>query len=155
MSNISGFGTMARQNSRVQQLPQAAFAGVRTRRMMAVAVDFSIVAVLVFGVTVLLALPTLGLSLFLIPPLFPLVAFFYNGLTVSGRNMGTPGMRLMDLEMGLTEGTRVPFIHAALHAVLFYVSWSFPPVFLLSLLSSDKRCLHDMLANVIVTRRSL
>ena len=51
--------------------------------------------------------------------------------------------------------TRVPFIHAALHAVLFYVSWSFPPVFLLSLLSSDKRCLHDMLANVIVTRRSL
>jgi uncharacterized RDD family membrane protein YckC len=29
----------------------------------------------------------------------------------------------------------------------------FPPIFLLSLLADDKRCLHDMLAGVIVLRR--
>jgi uncharacterized RDD family membrane protein YckC len=29
----------------------------------------------------------------------------------------------------------------------------FPPVFLVSLMSGNKRCLHDMLAGVIVTRR--
>jgi uncharacterized RDD family membrane protein YckC len=37
--------------------------------------------------------------------------------------------------------------------VLFYLSWMFPPVFLVSLLSNDKRCLHDILAGVIITRR--
>jgi len=47
----------------------------------------------------------------------------------------------------------VPFLNAAVHAVLFYVSTMFPPVFLVSLLNANKRCLHDMLAGVIVTRR--
>jgi len=51
------------------------------------------------------------------------------------------------------DGSRVSFLNAAVHAVLFYVSWMFPPVFLVSLLSNDKRCLHDILAGVIVTRR--
>ena len=43
-----------------------------------------------------LAVLTLGLSAFLLPPIYPLVAFFYNGLCVSGRRMATPGMRAMD-----------------------------------------------------------
>jgi uncharacterized RDD family membrane protein YckC len=81
------------------------------------------------------------------------VAFFYNGLTISGYRMATPGIRAMDLEVRLTDGTRVPFLNAAVQAVLFYVSTMFPPVFLVSLVSANKRCLHDMLAGVIVTRR--
>jgi uncharacterized RDD family membrane protein YckC len=85
--------------------------------------------------------------------LFPLIAFFYNGLSVSSAQMGTPGMRLMDLEMRMTNGSRVPFLNAAVHAVLFYFSWMFPPILLVSLLADDKRCLHDMLAGVIITRR--
>ena len=93
------------------------------------------------------------LSLVVLPPLFPFVAFFYNGLTVSGSRMATPGMQLMDLEIRRTDGTRVPFLYAAVHAVLFYVSWMFPPILLVSLLADDKRCLHDMLAGVVVTRR--
>ena len=100
-----------------------------------------------------LAVLTFGLSLLILPPLFPAVAFFYNGLTVSGYRMATPGMRAMDLEMRLTDGTRVPFLNAAVHAVLFYVSTMFPPIFLVSLVSANKRCLHDMLAGVIVIRR--
>jgi len=67
--------------------------------------------------------------------------------------MATPGMRAMDLEMRLTDGTRVPFLNAAVHAVLFYVSTMFPPVFLVSLISANKRCVHDMLAGVVVIRR--
>jgi hypothetical protein len=81
--------------------------------------------------------------------------FFYNGLTVSGYKMATPGMRVMDLKMRLTDSARVPFLNAAVHAVLFYVSTMFPPVFLVSLLSANKRCLHDMLAGVVVTRRCM
>ena len=66
----------------------------------------------------------------------------------------TPGMRAMDLEMRLhSTGQRVPFINAAVHAVLFYVSWFFPPIFLVSLVDSEKRCLHDILAEVVVVRR--
>ena len=134
-------------------LPPEALAGARTRRILALGLDFIIVSILSFAVWLGLLLLTLGLSLFFVPPLFPLVAFFYNGLTVSGRRMATPGMSAMDLEMRCADGSRVPFLNAAVHAVLFYLSWMFPPVFLVSLLSNDKRCLHDILAGVIVTRR--
>lgn len=136
-------------------LPVAALAGVRTRRILALAVDLLVVSGLSFMIWVALAIATLGLSLFILPPLFPLIAFFYNGLTVAGPHRATPGMRLADLEMRLTDGERVPFLNAAAHAILFYISSLFPAVFLVSLLASDKRCLHDMLAGVIVVRRPL
>jgi uncharacterized RDD family membrane protein YckC len=93
------------------------------------------------------------LALFILPPLFPFVAFFYNGFSVSGRHGGTVGMRMMDIEMQLTGGGRVPFIVAAIHAVLFYFSWMFPPILLVSLFTHDKRCLHDIFSGVIVLRR--
>ena len=90
----------------------------------------------------------------LLPPLFPFVAFFYNGLTVSGLRMATPGMRAMDLEMRMHDtGARVPFVNAAVQAVLFYVSWCFPPILLVSLIDSEKRCLHDIIAGVVIVRR--
>jgi uncharacterized RDD family membrane protein YckC len=134
-------------------LPPEALASVRTRRILALGLDFIIVSILSFVIWSGLLIFTLGLSLFFVPPLFPLVAFFYNGLTVSGWRMATPGMSAMDLEMRCIDGSRVPFLNAAVHAVFFYLSWMFPPVFLVSLLSNDKRCLHDILAGVIVTRR--
>ncbi len=90
----------------------------------------------------------------ILPPLFPLVAFFYNGLSVSGRKMGTPGMRALDLEMRSNgDGGRVSFLAAAVHAVLFYFSLSFPFIFLWTLFAENKRLLHDLLADVIVVRR--
>lgn len=134
-------------------LPAAALASVRMRRIFALALDLLLVSILCFLLWLALAFVTFGLSLFILPPLFPVVAFFYNGLTISGPAMATPGMSAMGLEMRLTDGTRVPFLNAAVHAVLFYVSSMFPPVFLVSLLNANKRCLHDMLAGVIVVRR--
>jgi len=63
-------------------------------------------------------------------------------------------MRALGLEMRMNEdGARVPFVNAAAHALFFYVSWFFPPVFLVSLADPEKRCLHDMLAGVTVIRR--
>ena len=135
-------------------LPVGALGGVRTRRMVAVCFDLVAVSILSFGLWLALLVLTLGLSFFLLPTLFPLVAFFYNGLTVSGRAMATPGMRLMDLEMRTNStGGSVTFLAAAVHAVLFYFSWTFPVVFLWSLFAQDKRCLHDIFADVIVVRR--
>jgi uncharacterized RDD family membrane protein YckC len=131
-----------------------ALAGVRTRRILAVCIDFVLVSLLVTVVWLAALVLTLGLALFFLPPLWPIIAFFYNGLTVSGLRMATPGMRAMDLEMRMHEsGARVPFINAAVHAVLFYVSWCFPPIFLVSLVDAEKRCLHDIIAGVVIVRR--
>ena len=131
-----------------------ALAGVRTRRMLAVCIDFVLVSLLVAALWVVSIALTFGLALFFLPPLFPFVAFFYNGLTVSGRNMATPGMRALDLEMRMNDsGARVPFINAAVQAVLFYVSWFFPPILLVSLVDGEKRCLHDIIAGVVIVRR--
>jgi uncharacterized RDD family membrane protein YckC len=136
-------------------LPAEALASVRTRRMAALVCDLVLVSILSVTLWIALAVITFGMSLIILPPLFPAVAFFYNGFAVSGTRMATPGMRAMDLEMRLTNGTRVPFLIAAVHAVLFYVSTMFPPIFLISLLSANKRCLHDMLAGVIIVRRPI
>ena len=122
--------------------------------MMAVMFDLIVVGLLAALIWIVLGVLSFGLLWFILPPLFPIIAFFYNGLTVSGYRMATPGMRAMDLEMRLTDGPRVPFINAAVHAVLFYVSWMFPPILIVSLLDGQKRCLHDMLAGVIVVRRA-
>lgn len=131
-----------------------ALAGVRSRRILAVCIDLIFVSILVALLWIAAIVLTLGLALFFLPPLWPIVAFFYNGLTVSGRNMATPGMRMMDLEMRMHDtGSRVPFLNAAAQAVLFYVSWFFPPIFLVSLVDSEKRCLHDILAGVVMVRR--
>ena len=135
------------------RLPAAALAGVRTRRMAAIVIDLFIVGLLSLGIWLGLGFLSLGLLWFVLPPLFPIVAFFYNVLTISGRGRGTPGMRAMDLEVRMTSGAPVPFLNAAAHAVLFYVSWMFPPILLISLFSPEKRCLHDMLAGLVVTRR--
>ena len=135
-------------------LPVGALSGVRSRRVAAVMLDLIVVSFLSFTLWLALLVATFGLSAMLLPPLFPFVAFFYNGLSVSGRRMATPGMRVMGLQMRMdATGARVPFINAALHAVLFYVSWMFPPVFLVSLVTEDKRCLHDIFSGVIFIRR--
>ncbi len=134
-------------------LPPAAFSGVLTRRVTAFILDFILVSVFSLAIWIALAFLTLGLSVLILPPIFPFVAFFYNGLTVSGPQMATPGMRAMDLELRLIDGQRVPFLIAAAHAVLFYLSTMFPPIFLVALVTDGKRCLHDILAGVIMTRR--
>jgi uncharacterized RDD family membrane protein YckC len=153
MSWENGFDRTVLAAAGCPYLPAEALAGVRTRRMVALVFDLIFVSILSFLLWIVLAVLTLGLSLLILPPLFPAVAFFYNGLTVSGYRMATLGMAALDLEMRLIDGTRVPFLNAAVHAVLFYVSTMFPPVFLVSLLSANKRCLHDMIAGVVITRR--
>jgi uncharacterized RDD family membrane protein YckC len=131
-----------------------ALAGVRTRRILAVCVDFVLVSFIVLALWIVSIVLTFGFALFFLPPLWPFVAFFYNGLTVSGPRMATPGMRAMDLEMRMHDtGARVPFVNAAVQAVLFYVSWCFPPILLVSLVDGEKRCLHDIIAGVVIVRR--
>jgi uncharacterized RDD family membrane protein YckC len=152
VSNFPGVGGAA--SMAAPAFRSDALSGVRSRRIVAFCIDIVIISAVALFVWTALFILTLGLALFLLPPIYPLVAFFYNGLTVSGRKMGTPGMRIMDLEMRMLDsGARVPFINAAAHALFFYLSWMLPPVFLVTLVDQEKRCLHDMLAGVVVVRR--
>jgi uncharacterized RDD family membrane protein YckC len=145
---------MSRQADIYQPLARDALEGVRTRRLMALCLDFVLVSVVAGLIYVLLFVVTLGLSFFFLPPLWPIVAFFYNGVTMSGSRRGTPGMRAMDLEARLYEsGATVPFLNAAAHGVFFYLSWFFPLIFLVTLVDGDKRFLHDILSGVIIIRR--
>src|SRR5450432_4098179 len=101
-----------------------ALEGVRTRRLMALGFDFVVVSVVASVIYMMLFVLTLGLSFFFLPPLWPIVAFFYSGVTMSGRRHATPGMRAMDLEVRMAEtGAPVPFLNAAAHGAFFYISW--------------------------------
>jgi uncharacterized RDD family membrane protein YckC len=144
MSQASVYGLPARH----------ALDGVRTRRLMALGFDFVIVSVIASLIYVLLLVLTLGLSFFFLPPLWPIVAFFYSGVSMSGPRHATPGMRSMDLEVRMhASGAPVPFLNAAAHGAFFYLSWFFPLVFLVTLVDAEKRFLHDILSGVLVIRR--
>ncbi len=159
MSNFGGWNAAASSPySYSPSLPARALEGVRTRRIFALMIDaimITIVSVGLFFALLILGIVTFGLTWFLIPPLFPVVALIYNGLSISGWPMATPGMRVMDLQMRMIDGSRVPFLNAAAHAIFFYLSWTIltPFILLVSLFSHEKRCLHDMVAGVVVTRR--
>ena len=135
-------------------LRRDALSSVRTRRLFAYGADLVVIALLTFALWLVLGFLTLGVAWFFLPPMMPLVAFLYNGFSVSGVNRGTVGMRLFDLEVRMAEdGARAPFMNAAFQALLFYVSWTFVPVFLVTLFDAEKRFLHDILAQVVVVRR--
>lgn len=134
-------------------LPSYALAGVRTRRMVALWIDVFLISLICFALWFLLGLLTFGMMWMMLPPLYPLVGLLYNGLHMSGRYQGTPGQRAMDLQVQLRNGGRAPFINAAVHSILFYVSWMFPPVFIVTLLDPDKRFLHDIITSLIFTRK--
>jgi uncharacterized RDD family membrane protein YckC len=131
-----------------------AFAGVRTRRLFAWGLDALIVALITSAVWTVLLIATLGLSWFILPPLFPAIAVLYHGATVSGSGRGTLGMRAFDLEVGLYGGGRAPFINAAAQAILFYISWALPLLFAVTLVDGEKRYLHDILSSLVVMRRN-
>lgn len=155
MSNHLGYSPAPQSVGTHPLLAARRLDGVRTRRVIAIGLDLILTGFLATMIFLALGFVTLGVAWLFLPPLFPIVAFFYNGLTISGWRRATPGMRAMDLEMLMMDGAPVTFLVAAVHAVLYYVTITiFAPALLISLVSSDKRCLHDMLTGVIVVRRA-
>ena len=132
-----------------------ALAGVRTRRILAVCVDFVLVSLLVAALWIVSIVLTFGLALFFLPPLFPFVAFFYNGLTVSGAQHGDArhaGARSRNAHerhraRGFRSSTRRSrrccSTSAGASRRSFWSRWS----------TREKRCLHDIIAGVVIVRR--
>ncbi len=136
---------------------RSAYAGVRTRRILAFLLDYAIVALLLvpFGLVVaLLGLVTFGLGWSLFGILGPLVAGLYVWNTLGSARQATIGMRAMGIRLERLDGRRIDGLTAVVHTVLF---WSAnvlltPLVLLATLFTDRKRTLHDLLLCTVVAR---
>lgn len=134
-----------------------AYDGVRTRRVLALVIDYLMVGLLSipFAVLVLLlGIITFGLGWALYGFLLPVVALTYVWFTLGGRNQATTGMRLMNLRLERLDGRPVDGVFAMVHSVLFWAGNVIltPLVLLITLFSDRKRTLHDLLLGTVVVR---
>jgi len=133
------------------------FHGVIRKRSLAFIVDAIIILVLTtiaYVVVALLGIVTLGLAWLLFGLVFPAVGLGYNALTIGGPNSATVGQRMMGLEVRMWFGGKVMPLVAAFHALLFWFSLVvFCPILLWAFFDPRKRCLHDILAGVVVINR--
>jgi uncharacterized RDD family membrane protein YckC len=133
------------------------FDGVIGKRLMAFVVDAIIILllwVLAAVVVGVLGIITLGLAWLLYGAIFPIVGLGYNAVTIGGSNSATIGQRMMGLEVRMWFGGKVSPLVAAFHALLFWFSFViFCPILLWALFDQRKRCLHDILAGVVLINR--
>ena len=137
-----------------------AYAGVRTRRIMAFLLDYLIVGLLVvpFGILVaVLGLLTFGLAWSLFAILVPAVALVYVWNTLGGPNQATTGMRMMGVRLERLDGRPIDGMTAVVHSVLFWAGNVIlsPLVLLVTLFTDRKRTLHDLLLGTVVTRSEM
>ncbi|MHA1133696.1 MAG: RDD family protein [Alphaproteobacteria bacterium] len=133
------------------------FDAVIRKRSVAFIIDAIIIALLwvvaVVAVSVLGVL-TLGLAWLLFGLVFPLVGLGYNAVTIGGQHSSTIGQRMMGLTVPMWFGGKVSPLIAAFHALLFWFSLViFFPILLWAFFDPRKRCLHDILAGVVVINR--
>ena len=133
------------------------FQGVIGKRFIAFLIDAAIIfflTVLAYVAIAVLGILTLGLAWLLFGLVFPAVGLGYNALTIGGPNSATIGQRMMGLQVWMWYGGKVTPLIAAFHALLFWVSLVvFFPILLWAFFDQRKRCLHDILAGLVVINR--
>lgn len=135
----------------------SAFDNVRTRRVVAVLIDWAIVVALCIPVAIMifiLGVATLGLGFMLYGAMFPVMALLYSGFTMGGREQATVGMRMMDIHVERLDGQRIDFATAAAHTFLFWAANVLltPAVLAVTLFTDGKRAVHDLLTESVVKR---
>jgi uncharacterized RDD family membrane protein YckC len=134
------------------------FEGVLPRRLLAFAIDVTVIlapVALAFVVIVLFGLVTFGLGWALLAVLYPgtvIWALAYYGLTFGSPSSATIGMRLLEIEMRTWYGAPCYFVLGVAHAILFWLTVSLltPFILLVGFFSSRRRLLHDMLIGTVV-----
>jgi uncharacterized RDD family membrane protein YckC len=130
--------------------------GVLSRRIWAFLID-SVLITLIVGVLyvifLLFGLLTLGLGLPLLGVL-PMAAPAYHFLFLAGPGSATPGQALMGLRVVRNDDLGRPTVAQALASTIgFYLTLATGAVWLLvALITTRRRTLHDLLANVVVVR---
>lgn len=151
----TNFGTQPHAYNPVTE-PQL-FEAVIRKRCVAFIIDAIIIAALTaiaWAVIAVLGVVTLGLAWLLFGLVFPAIGLGYNALTIGGPNSATIGQRMMGLTVPMWFGGKVTPLIAAFHALLFWFSLViFCPILLWALFDQRKRCLHDILAGVVVVNR--
>lgn len=143
------------QNTQLTDL--TLFDGVRTRRVFAFLIDYTIILILTILAAIFIAILgilTLGLGWLLYAIMFPLVALSYIALTMGGKKQATWGMRAMNIRLMRLDGLNVDILLAIVHSVLFWaLNAILTPFILLAPLFLDrKRTLHDLLLGTLVVR---
>lgn len=127
------------------------YRGVLRRRIFAFLVDMAILTV---AMTVLWVfnLLTFGLFSFVIGLLWPAILVAYAAWLIGGTERATYGMRLFGLQVRSWDGRAPSVLQAAIMAIVFLVTVPTTSglVLLVALFADRRRCLHDMLAGVVV-----
>lgn len=135
------------------------FSAVIRKRCVAFLIDAVIITILwaiAFLLVSVLGIVTLGLGWLLFGLIFPIVGLGYNAFTIGGPKSSTIGQRMMGLAVPMWYGGKVTPLIAAFHALLFWFSLTlFFPILLWCFFDSRKRCLHDILAGVLVINRPM
>jgi uncharacterized RDD family membrane protein YckC len=137
------------------------FRGVLTRRVFAFLIDLvvlSIPVILAYVFIFVFGVVTLGLGwllFWLVYPASVIWALVYYGATLGGPHSATLGMRVMDLQLRTWTGAPGYFVLGAVHAVLFWLSMSFPPILLVGLFNGRRRLLHDLVLGTVVINSSV
>jgi uncharacterized RDD family membrane protein YckC len=134
------------------------FDGVLARRVVAFAIDLTVIALPLIAAAVFIfvfGLITFGLGwvlFWLLSPASVIWALFYYGFTLGGPASATLGMRVMEIEMRTWYGAPAYFVLGAVHAVVFWISVSVltPFVLLVGFFNARKRLLHDILVGTIL-----
>jgi uncharacterized RDD family membrane protein YckC len=133
--------------------------GILAKRVVAFFIDaFLIVALMIPAALMVFVLGfvTFFLAWLLFPVLFAIVALAYLALTLGGPMSGTPGMRLVGVEMRTWSGQRMFPLLAIMHGIGFWASIGLltPLVLVVGLLTYRKQLLHDLLLGVVALNAS-
>ena len=137
--------------------PGALLAGVRRRRVFAWLVDIVLIGFLALSWVMLLVglgFLTFGLTWGLLGWV-PLIPLLYNWLWVASPASATPGQMLMGLIVRRDADLGRPSpLQAAVSALGYEVTIAAGAVwFAVSLVTTHKRCLHDLVSGLVVVRR--
>jgi uncharacterized RDD family membrane protein YckC len=136
------------------------YSGVRTKRVLAVLLDWAIVFALCIPVALvifLLGIVTFGLGFFLYAAMFPAIALLYSGYTMGGDKKATLGMRIMEIHIERIGGRRIDFLTAVAHTFLFWAAnvIATPLILLVTFFTDNKRAVHNLLTETHIKRGSV
>lgn len=135
------------------------FEEILSRRVVAFLIDCIIMSVLIvaaFICTAILGIVTLGLAWLTFPIIVPIVFIAYYAVTLGSSARATIGMRAMDVVLTPTRSATLDGWLAFLHVILFWISCSVltPFVLAVGLITNRRQLLHDIVAGVLMVRRS-
>lgn len=135
------------------------FEGLLTRRVIAGVIDIVLMSMIVSALMVvgaILGFFTFGLSLLSLVFILPASIVFYYAATLGSPRRATVGMQMMDLVLTPTRGQPLDGWMAAIHALVFWITFwiSWPISLLFALFTPRRQMIHDLIVGTLMVRRS-